>query len=316
MKKLILMGVPHHGNTGDSAIAVAEEEILQKYFNDFEIIQFPEKNLCGYIKENRNMVNDEDVILLQGGGNMGDLYPGIEIGKRCAIETFPNNKIIIFPQTIYYNNKLEFEKSIKIYNSHKNLIIMAREQKSYDIMKKYFDKCKVYLTPDIVMTMKKSMNLKREEGLLLFREDKEKSISKIDKNKITEILKKMYGKYSVTDTHLGHDNFDMKGEIRANILKEKFEKLNRAKVVITDRLHGMIFAAITETPCVALNSYTHKTVESYKWFKNLEYIELCDDINLLEDKIKKVTLCKNIYYDNTFAEDIISKILLYEICGN
>ena len=313
MKKIFLMGVPHHGNIGDSAITVAEEEMLEELFPNCKIIQFPEENLCEYTIDNKRIINNEDILLLQGGGNMGDMYSIQENGKRCVIETFPNNKIIIFPQTIFYNNKFELEKSSKIYNSHENLIIMAREQKSYDIMKKYYYNCKVYLTPDIVMTLKKTYGLKREKPLLVLRSDREKGISEITQNKIIEIIEKMYGKYNVTDTHLGHDDIDMKGELRANILNEKFKQFNSAKLVITDRLHGMIFAAITETPCVALDSGTHKTVESYKWFKELEYIEFCNDINSLEEKIKKVTSCKSINYDNSFAKDIISKILLKEI---
>ena len=313
MKKFFLMGVPHHGNIGDSAIAVAEEEILKKFVHNYELLQFPEKDLCEYVKEHINIVNDEDIILLHGGGNMGDLYSYMEKGRRFIIETFPNNKIIIFPQTIFYNNRYELEKSSEIYNSHKSLIIMAREQKSYDIMKKYYNNCKIHLTPDIVLTMKRIFDLKREKPLLVLRSDKEKGLSEFAQNKIEELLKRIYGSFNVTDTHLGHDDFDMKGEVRANILDEKFKQFNSSKLVITDRLHGMIFAAITETPCVALDSGTHKTVESYKWLKDLGYIEFCNDINSLEEKIKKVTSCKSIHYDNSFAEDIISKILLKEI---
>ena len=40
MKKIIVMGIPHHGNIGDNAIAVAEEELLSKYFSDYKIYCF------------------------------------------------------------------------------------------------------------------------------------------------------------------------------------------------------------------------------------------------------------------------------------
>ncbi|MFB8735822.1 polysaccharide pyruvyl transferase family protein [Bacillus sp. SL00103] len=35
----------------------------------------------------------------------------------------------------------------------------------------------------------------------------------------------------------------------------------KAQVVVTDRLHGMIFCAITKTPCVVLRSFDHKVME-------------------------------------------------------
>ena len=99
-------------------------------------------------------------------------------------------------------------------------------------------------------------------------------------------------------------------------LSNKFTEFNRAKLVITDRLHGMIFAAITETPCVVFGSYTHKIVESYKWLKDLEYIKFCEDINDFEEKIDEVVSAKNKKYDNRFAENSISEILKNEIIGN
>ena len=313
MKKLILMGIPHHGNLGDNAIAIAEEEILNKYFPEMEIIQFPEKGLVEEVKRNQDNINSEDIILMHGGGNIGDTYAVPEEGRRTIIKMFPKNKIIVFPQTAYFDSEEELQKSKDIYNNHSNLIIMAREEKSYEFMKKHFYNCKIFLTPDIVMTMKKSFLYERKEILFLLRTDKEQTLSLENQNKIKEMIVKEYGSYIMSDMHLGEDVTNMYDEVRENALNKKFEELNRAKLVITDRLHGMIFAAITETPCVVFGSYTHKILESYKWLKNLNFIEFCEDTAVLKQKIEKVMSCKDRHYDNSFAEDIISKILLDEI---
>ena len=105
MRKIIIMGIPHHGNLGDNAIAIAEEQMVERYFPEYEVVKLPEKNLIEYASSIIDDVNDEDVILLHGGGNIGDTYMVPEEGRRYIIETFKSNKIIIFPQTAYFDNK-------------------------------------------------------------------------------------------------------------------------------------------------------------------------------------------------------------------
>lgn len=313
MRKIIFMGMPHHGNIGDQAIALAEEELIKKYFPDFETVEFPEKTLLQSVVEKKSIINNNDILLMHGGGNIGDTYDVPENGRRAIIEMFPNNKIIVFPQTAHFDNIEELNKSKRIYNAHKDLTIMAREEKSYKFMKENFDKCKVYLTPDIVMTMKETLNCERNNVLLMFRSDKEKTLSDDNQVKIMDMIKSIYGDYIKSDMHLGEDVTNIGEELRERTVRDKFKQLNTCKLVVTDRLHGMIFSAVTETPCIVFGSYTHKIKESYKWLKNLEYIEFCEDIDSLEDKIIKVTSCKNKYYDSSFAEEKIMDVLNSEI---
>lgn len=60
-----------------------------------------------------------------------------------------------------------------------------------------------------------------------------------------------------------------------NLLNE----ISQLDIVITDRLHGMIFCYITGTPCIVFDNDNHKISETYKkWLK-----ETCNYIILLED---------------------------------
>lgn len=317
MKRIIIMGIPHHGNLGDNAIALAEEEIIKKYFPEYELLEIPEKYLNKCVNKAKQYITDDDIIFLHGGGNIGDTYFVPENGRREVIKLFPNNKIIIFPQTAYFvddvNGKKELKISQDIYNNHKDLVILAREKKSYKFMKKHFYNAKVYLTPDIVMTLKKDNNKKRNGALLLFRNDKEKTLQKENVELINEIINKNYEKVTISDMHLGEDVINVAGKIRQEALEEKFNQFQTSEIVITDRLHGMIFAAITETPCIVFTSFNHKILESYKWLKNLEYIKICENIDDFEKKINKVISVKKIEYNNEFAEKRIVNILKKEI---
>lgn len=317
MKKIIIMGIPHHGNIGDNAIAVAEEELIKKYFPDYKLYLMQEKYLDICADKVKKIINNEDIILLHGGGNIGDTYVRPEKGRREVIKLFPNNKIIIFPQTAYFSEteegKKELEISKEIYNNHKNLVILAREEKTYKFMKENFYNAKIYLTPDIVMTMHKKSNRNREGALLLFRTDKEKTLKNTDIEKIKEIAENKFKKYILSDMNLGSGIVNIGGVKREQILENKFNELQGARIVITDRLHGMIFAAITETPCIVFGNFNHKISESYKWLKNLGYIQFCNNIEEIEETIEKVTKLKDMKYDNKFAEDAIVDILKKEI---
>jgi len=317
MKKIIVMGIPHHGNIGDNAIAIAEEELLNKYFKEYKIYYMQEKYLDVCANRIKKFINVEDIILLHGGGNIGDTYARPETGRREVIKLFPNNKIIVFPQTAYFSNteegRKELEISKQIYNNHPNLIIMAREEKSYNFMKEHFYNAKVYLTPDIVMSLYKGSKKERSGALLLFRTDKEKTLEDNNIETIKSVVEEKFGNYNLTDMNLGSGIVNIGGNLRESVLNGKFNEFQTSKIAITDRLHGMVFAAITETPCVVFGNFNHKISESYKWLQNLEYIKFCDNINDLEKCIEQVTNVKKPKYDNSFAEQKILEILRNKI---
>ena len=84
---------------------------------------------------------------------------------------------------------------------------------------------------------------------------------------------------------------------REAALREKWTQLAGAALVITDRLHGMIFSALTETPCIALDSKSPKLRGCYEWMRKLDYITFADspaDIGLLYERLKKAPR----HYDN------------------
>ena len=314
MKRAIIFGIPHHGNLGDNAIAMTEEKFLKENLKGYEIYTVPERNLHLCADKLKKYIKPDDVLFMHGGGNIGDTYERPEKGRRKVIQNFLNNKIIIFPQTVYYSDtefgKKELEISKEIYNNHPDLTMVAREEKSYEFMKKHFTNAKIILTTDIVMYLNKTdISKKREGAVLMLRTDREKVFTDTEQNKTENIVKKYYDKISITDTNIRDINNNIFETEREAILNKKFEELQTAELAITDRLHGMIFAAITSTPCVAFTNFNFKIKESFKWLEHLGYIEFCDDINNLEEKIKKVTSIKNPRYNNEFAKETLLKLI-------
>ena len=87
-----------------------------------------------------------------------------------------------------------------------------------------------------------------------------------------------------------------------------FDKFLKAKVVITDRLHGMIFAAITSTPCIALGNYNHKIKSCSETLEHLGYIKYVDNVEDIEENIKYLMSNKFEKYDNKFALEQFEQI--------
>lgn len=316
LKKIIYMLSPKHGNMGDQAIAYASIKYLKENFNKYQIIEVSREDTFKYYKAIKNILNKDDIIILHGGGNMGNLYIQEEAARRFIIDKFKENPIISMTQTISFTDDeighAELEKSKKIYNSNKNLTILAREDESYKKMKKEFKNVKIIKKPDIVLyleNLKSPSNIERKYIMTCLRTDKE-SILKNKKEEIINTLIADYKNIYVYDTVVKKD-VDFKNR---NIeLADIWQKFFNAKVVITDRLHGMIFCTITRTPCIVFKSLDHKVTEGYKWLKNLNYIKLTDDtsyenikflINELEGmtNINK-TKFKEKYF-NTLREEI------------
>lgn len=293
-RKILLMLTPEFGNIGDHAINYAQQSFIKENYKEFAMIEITfneSKKFFGLIKKR---IKTNDIILLNGGGNIGDLYTNIEMERRKIIITFKKNRIISMPQSINYseteNGKNELKKTINAFSQNKNLIIIARDDKSYDFAKNNFKKNKVYLLPDIVLYWagnKQIIRNRTKEVLVLLRNDKEASLKDNIKNNIFNSLEKNNFKYRISDTHTGKN---LKGNKRKLELENKLKEIRESKFIVTDRFHGVIFSVITKTPCIAFKSKDHKIEEGVKWFKRLNYIfYLGEDTDRIEEALEKIS---------------------------
>lgn len=255
-------------NLGDVAISLSIEKFATTYFPDYTLLQIPLYETLSYISPVNKNINPDDIIFLVGGGNMGDMYEDIEFYRQTIIRKFPDNLIISFPQSIFFSSEKKALKSSSIYNRHRHLIILGRDNVSYQRMQQLYPSCKVLLMPDIVMTLNKVSDTERSGLLLCLRNDWEKcnhdkevsdliarcgdsDIERIDNMVSTRVS--LAEKEQYIDSHLEH--------------------FRRAKLLITDRLHGMIFGYITATPTLFLDNSTKKISACYEWISSCRYVQ-------------------------------------------
>lgn len=274
-----LLGTPEYGNLGDHAIAEAEK----KFINDCGKSVTEISSTCVYynIKGVKKLIKNANIIIT-GGGFLGSIWMNEERMVRKVVQAFPENKIIIFPQTFYYEDTVEAikekEHTFKLYEEHKNLHIYAREEKTYNFLKQELKNTEIQIVPDIVLYLNETKDIKREERILVcMRKDKEKISSKL----IEEFLQNVKLPLKYTDTVVEHNIMENK---RKEELENKFMEFRKSKLVVTNRLHGMIFAFITATPCIAVDNLTKKVSGVYKWIKDVEFIKM------IEEKTTKMDL--------------------------
>ena len=285
----VLIGTPTHGNIGDQAIALSEYQFLHDLDEKKEILEIPSE-LVENIRFFKPYVGNR-IVLIHGGGFIGTLYLREEMMLRNVIEAFPKNKIIILPQTITFSDDelgaITLEESKRIYSKHRNLFICAREKASYHFAKEEFSKNNVLLIPDMVLQMKyKQEKVNKNGALLCLRSDKEKNLTDENIGFIENIVSKYFSnEYKHTDTfetpHIGKRE-------RKSAVYAKIEEFSNAKLVITDRLHGMVLAAFAETPCIALGNTNGKVKGIYEWISNNDYIKYVDNIDEIEEVVKNL----------------------------
>lgn len=310
----VIIGTPDTANLGDHLITEAEFEFLKKYFPKTNIMEVTGDYIRCAGEYLTNKINKEDILIITGGGFIGSLWMSEEEMIRKTIKMYPQNKIVIFPQTVFFEETEEgqrqFRKTYDIYENHPNLYICAREKKSYvffeENMKNTYKQC--LLLPDIATFYhyNKKKNKKKNNVLWCMRKDKEMIISEEEKKEILNYL--LYKKQNIikTDTVIKKQVKSIK---RKKELEKKLNQFSEAKLVVTDRLHGMIMAAITGTPCIAFNNKTDKVIGVYKWIENLDYIVCVNDSKDIRKYIDKFINNNEEYiYDNSYLNKYYDKL--------
>lgn len=310
-RRYILLNTPEHGNLGDQAISIAERQFLEKECKIKEVIEITHKCYVYNKKGISKFINSNDILLINGGGFIGSLWPNEEELVIDILTQFKDNKIVIFPQTVFFENssyaELEKLRLLNTIKCCKNITIILRDQNSYELMYSLLgDTSKILVSPDIVTYLEiPQFQFNRKGVLFCLRNDKEKSISTSELNRIENILKKNKISIQYTDTVFRKTPTKID---REQTVYEKLKEFKDAELVITDRLHGMIFSAITNTPCIALDNISQKVSGGYQWFLELPYITCIKLDDITEPLVKKYLSYNNCLYNKKIFSQYYAQI--------
>lgn len=322
-KKIVLLAAPCHGNIGDQAIACAEIQFLKERFSYMPLLEITEQEYVYYEQDLNEFITEQDIIIIPGGGFIGTLWQREEDIVLSILEKFKNNAIIIFPQTVFFEDtnygRAELEKLKEVILGCKNLTVFMREKNSYDYMRTHLKDVKsiFHLVPDIVTYLKRELQYEKEKKVLFcMRKDKEKTVDEKTVSLLKEIIVSMGYKIEETGTIKKFYRYWGNEKKRNAIVNKKIEEFSTAQLVITDRLHGMLLTAIGSTPCIAFDNISHKVSGGYEWLKHLNYVMITDINSVNRDTITTMLRIDKCQYSNNelteyydYMEEVIGRTI-------
>lgn len=137
----IYLDLPYYTNIGDTLIWEGTKNFLKKV--PYKCLYATDMNF--FIER---PIRKDTIILMQGGGNFGDIYREHSNFRKKIIELYPNNKIIILPQSVYYENEENLNDDVLFYKKHMNVLLCARDRITFEVIKTRFYN-KTVLLPDL-----------------------------------------------------------------------------------------------------------------------------------------------------------------------
>lgn len=316
--KIFYLGIPVHANLGDLAQGVCIRRWIKKNYPERTVVEIETNALVntrfsvlGILKET---YKEGDLIIFQSGYTTTDLGGYADEMHRAVMESLPNAKMLMMPQTIFFREEENKERTSKCYNSMSNLLFLARDRVSYNMAMEMFPDIEVILFPDIVTAMIGNfpVNTKREGIMFCCRDDGEKLYSD---EQIDELMQKCrhLEKVNKTDTTKKEKVAEIVKNAEKYIVNE-IREYSKYKLVITDRYHGTILSLIAGTPVIVIKTTDHKVMTGVEWFKGVYDEYVCAASDLEEAYVAaKAVLNKKLDYELKpyFEENYYDKLKGY-----
>lgn len=289
----VYLDLPYYTNIGDTLLWEGSRQLFK---------ECGKKNIyqTSLFKYKLADIPEDAVILLHAGGNFGDLWRRHQEFRLKVIERYPKNKIIILPQSVYYENSDLVKSDALKMARHENLYIFARDNVSLNFLNAHF-KNNVGLLPDMAFGIDPDTFapwLIKEENKILFlkRNDKELNTGRgavdfaakygdipVEQHDWPTMEKrfdperriaKMIKLKIIPESFINYyaDNY-----FRPKMLQQGAAFISRYKYIYTTRLHGAIFAFLLGKQCGVFDNSYNKTGNFVNtWLKDCSQIKMYD----------------------------------------
>lgn len=218
-KKCVLPDLPYYSNVGDLLIWEGMERFLKD--NGTEILWRSSISTFEY-----KPFPEDVTICLVGGGNFGDLWRGLQEFKCKIVQLYPKNRIVIFPQSVHYDDLQLCKEDADVFAAHDDVHICVRDNKSFGFLNKSFPSCNILLVPDMALYLEFDKKQTRTNRTLFLKRYDKESIDYSDLN--TEGME-------VTDWPMHRSKKNLKwsfsDKIRHKLIRIDIEKGDNAKAI-------------------------------------------------------------------------------------
>ncbi len=290
-----LLDIPNHCNIGDNLIWEGEINFLNKY------IPYKCKYTANVFNWDEDKIVDINMILLHGGGNWGDLYRVSQDLRLYLAKKYKNKRILVFPQTVWYNNTELLKNDCEIFNNHPDIFICLRDKLSYDILSRNVSVEKLLLLPDMAFFVEIPLSLRKgNKKLYMQRTDPEVGEKRLifpfdievkdwptySNNRIVYFIKNWIDyKSSFISVRLQKCKLTSwmvspvyglnRRNNRERYVKMAFRFFEKYDVIYTTRLHGLILGVLMEKVVHIVDNKYNKCKNFYDtWLKECNNISI------------------------------------------
>jgi pyruvyl transferase EpsO len=263
-----LLDFPNHANVGDSAIWLGETEWLRR--NGVSVVFACDME--HYSPERLAARLGGGVILLHGGGNLGDFWVAHQQFREQVIQDFPDNPIVQLPQTIHFLDAWGVGEARRVFNAHRNLTLLCRDGRSLNFARRDFGVAST-LCPDLAFALGSRPRAARPsvDVLWLARTDAESlalplpgtgdGVERTDwlDEPATSLRERYLSLCREPGRGSGADaSADALVATCDDLARERLDRgcsiLSRGRAVVTDRLHGHVLCLLLGIPHVLLDN--------------------------------------------------------------
>lgn len=304
--KAVLLDTPTHGNIGDQAIALAEQLVFEEVYGAGRYGEVLAADLDGIEERFADVTPQACIVYVHGGGFLGDLWPNEEERLRRILQAFRRHRVVILPQTASFAlgspaGRECLRQSQLSYEGHPNLTLCARERNTYELLQSRFALDDVRLLPDAVLSLDVSVvevPVRNRCGTIFcMRSDKERILTEEDRVFLKKQIAQVPQLLPCDSTDMITDEV-VSVKKRRGLVEGKLAAFARAKLIVTDRLHGMVFAALAGTPCIALGNCSGKVKAVHQWIEGLDYIKYIDTPSEFANALAEIDFEKPYRYDS------------------
>lgn len=255
-----LLDLPDYNNIGDHLICKGS-------LNFLNTLPHKKKYAASIKLFNPSKIDRNDLILLQGGGNFGDLWPKHQNFREYIVKNFRHNKIIILPQTIYFQKEKNMKPTVRAFSNHPDLTICVRDWRSYERAKNNFTKNKILLIPDMASYLSCKVNKKRTNNpkRVLFMKRRDKELKKSFK---IPFIKNLDTRDWPSFKYKYYNYIPNKHKQQQLYLNEGILLMANYDIVISTRLHGSILSVLLDIPTIILDNIYGKNKTYYDTWLN------------------------------------------------
>ena len=133
-RRVALVNFPNHGNAGDPALWLGAHRSLRRLGVTVTYQCEPRTYEPGALAATRS-----DAILINGGGNLGDLWAGQQAARERVLADFPDVPTVQLPQSIHFRDPDRLERMQRLVAAHRDLTLLLRDPVSLAFAHAHFD---------------------------------------------------------------------------------------------------------------------------------------------------------------------------------